>query len=630
MSQRSSFPKLNTPSKSKLRRRSHKAQENTTTPNMPITQVMERVQSDTYSETDVMQLQRTIGNRATQQLIQRQPKPQPQIQRLTHDDGDWGSVTKSSMATSVNPVFFLSNDNGQSVVVKALNDSPARAMFAQGIMEDVAGLKTAKTRIINPKSPEATERLFPQIAAVLRPMRQQYEQVAENLKNTNDEQQKQILVDQERSLRQPLERMERGLIDLGSAQALMVMETLTVASFSEFGEEKANKKLGADKDPAYYEKLFTKASLWQSMGRIFAVDQFLGNEDRLETFKIQNLFVNPEGELIALDNDAIMQDYVRDYTITEGNKKKQKNLSGGKYVEGVIGGGFMYAFSHDRSELLQERPSANVELIAGDIEEKITGKFMEIVGRFSTDRLLKTVFTGEAFTQVQDTMKTAMVTGARETRDKLLKLLNDGSLKQRYDQTVNQYQGMQGNDKMFNFGALEMRGKYLNMRDGGGKSEQEALQEITDEVVNTGIAPLETMTNTLLTTVPDFVSKYVNVDDYNQRLEADKSQSFDIIKEKNIKKQDTARAIQMYLSRAQRNRVELLRETMIAMANEYKKKDFDKTANDFNQLNIMASALYNAIPARGVFGEKTKQKRRGQVTLLRNAIQTMRDAMQNM
>ncbi len=593
-----------------------------------VTESAESLNRGVYSAADVLQLQRTVGNRATQrQIVQRQSVPKNTIQRLTYDDGDWASVTQASIAASANPVFFLSNGTGQTVVLKALNEAPQRAMFAQGLMEDVAEVNTADTRILDPRSLEATQQLFPQIVNVLVPMRQQVDQLQLAHDQAQTKQGKQDLLDQIQRLRPQVQQMEGGLAMMRTAKAIMVMESVTVVSFSELGTDKANQKLGADQDDQYYEKLFTKAQLWNSLGRIFVVDQFLGNEDRLETFKLQNVFINPAGELVALDNDAILQQYVDQYTVTQHGKQTQKQLTPQKYTEKVIGGGMMYDYSEVPDENIQERFAANVKLIAGDITAAIGKQFQNFVGRFSGDKLLGYIFTSPAFTNVQATMEQAMITGADDTRKKILKMLGDGTMRQRFQQTNTQYEGTYGKDRLFNQNAMEMRGKYLNERQ--GKDDTQAMNTIMTGV-NAGTDDLQTLYDAIVNQLPVFAPTYVDVADANQKLTEQRDLAFQIIKKHNIEGRDSTHFRQAFITRSQTNRVGLLRSLMLAMMREFdKKKTLDAQATDFDQLMTMAGSLYAAIPSRGVFGNDLKLERRRKVGVVQTSIGALRQAFQN-
>src|SRR5689334_2275431 len=99
----------------------------------------------THDPQTVMQLQRTIGNRATQSLLQRQTDT---IQRsFGVNDTNWKEA-KTLDATGgrqgVTGVFFIKNKVGEQLVLKPAHKG-ARSVLATSIMKDV-GVETGAVR----------------------------------------------------------------------------------------------------------------------------------------------------------------------------------------------------------------------------------------------------------------------------------------------------------------------------------------------------------------------------------------------------------------------------------------------------------------------------------------------------
>src|SRR5690606_8927620 len=132
---------------------------------------------------------------------------------------------------------------------------------------------------------------------------------------------------------------------------------------------------------------------WKNFGKMFYIDQFLGNEDRFETMKIQNIFINPETfEVVALDNDTQAPEYIStitqiDEVTTPNNRTEtQTNISPNDYIRGVIEGGWLY-----NNTALQARMLASLDEISGrsgelgqKIDQKVTTFLQTLLAGVST------------------------------------------------------------------------------------------------------------------------------------------------------------------------------------------------------------------------------------------------------
>ncbi len=253
----------------------------------------------------------------------------------------------------------------------------------------------------------------------------------------------------------------------------------------------------------YWQNLIASQPMWDSFGRILYIDQFLGNEDRFEGMKIQNVFIEPATyKAVALDNDTMAADYISTITeidaVSNVNNPKTNiyNLSPTDYIREIIAGGFVYG-----SPALQARAMATLDQISGR-SGQLGAKIDQTVTLFLTtlqqgvangntpnetaaNQVLTSVLanTGNALTKAQQEMKVGAF-AARHSLQGLFhtKLKGKSEFKSLFTRQVKNYD--KGYDKksevMYNYLALEIRFAYLELR-GGGKDHNTALGAVQNQ-----------------------------------------------------------------------------------------------------------------------------------------------------
>jgi hypothetical protein len=414
--------------------------------------------------------------------VRRTSGPQTKyIQRLSvHSDNldDWNNLAAVKVSEGgLTGVFFITGQDGSQIVVKGMAEAPHRAMFAQTLFEK-ASLKTTPTRAISAKS-KLGRHIIREVEALATRMSRQDPQGAQRVRNK--------------------------IATLKSAQGLLLMEKARVMSLGELNTSARPTGLGLGQgrlQVTFWQRLLSNDKLWQTFGKMYYIDQFLGNEDRFEGNKLQNIFVDPKTlEAIALDNDTMVPEYIRKLTLKDlsgvyGNVNQE--FSANDYIKSVIEGGMIY-----QSESLQPRAIANLTLIAGstkELEQKIGQKidsFLNfLVGGFARQRdayeqssyqaVMNAIYNvGNVKTNMQRNMLMGAIQG-RKFVDELFKVeLNGHSrLKNIFDRQVREYKkkGLTLKDEMlFNYLALEIRYRYLELRYYGKKGHNEALATVQRE-----------------------------------------------------------------------------------------------------------------------------------------------------
>jgi hypothetical protein len=409
------------------------------------------------------------------------------IQRVSvssNNAGDWDNLATGTASGGVNGVIFASAADGSRVVVKGLTEAPQRVMLAQELMEEM-GVATTTTRPIAVSAPLG------------------------------------------RIILRELGALGGRLTTAGNAhgaaitakvaawqgfQTLLLMEPAAVKNFSELATQGpglpaptgvllggARGVLAADiaQHVTYWRNLLGTQAMWDSFGRILYVDQFLGNEDRFENMKIQNIFIEPTTyKAVALDNDTMAADYIS--TITEIDAVTSPlnpqtmiyNMSPADYIRQTIEGGWMYS-----NTALQARAMATLDLISGT-SILLGGKINQTVTQFLTtlqagvaagnspnevaaNQVLTSVLanTGGALAQAQN----QMMLGAFAARHDLqglfhTKLKGQSRFQNLFTKQVKDY--AKGYDKksemLYNYLALEIRFAYLEER-AGHKDHNTAL-----------------------------------------------------------------------------------------------------------------------------------------------------------
>jgi hypothetical protein len=259
----------------------------------------------------VMQLQRTIGNRATQSLLQRQTDT---IQRaFTFNDTDWKeartlNATKPG-TEGVTGVFFISNKAGEQIVLKPARRG-ARSVMATSIMKDV-GVETSGIRNIPFNSTEDKK-----LRKVVKK-----------------------LIKQKKATENAL--LQWGKLSTSDFDSFVVMEKVeNLKTFQNIANGSGFEDIGE------FSKMLDRmwsSAFWFDLGRVHAADMIMGNSDRLDHLNIKNIFVNSEtGRAVGLD--LALETSGFDTVTKQTPEGLPKSLEGNEYkdwvtyaIEGVEG-----------------------------------------------------------------------------------------------------------------------------------------------------------------------------------------------------------------------------------------------------------------------------------------------------
>ncbi|MBA3871904.1 MAG: hypothetical protein H0X30_22380 [Anaerolineae bacterium] len=269
------------------------------------------------SQDSIVYLQRTIGNQAVQRLTATLAAQNTLIQRdLKFTNTQWHDAKNFKNARSgVNPVIIVDN-----LVVKGLPSGGAQQEFASQVYGDLVA--APKTRAVQLDSSEGKAIVF---------------------------------------------QMERkGMPKLNNeVTVLLVMEKVELRSMEDFVKETGDSKNAEEssmnklrkgkkekKNPSSFDSVIDKifeSNFFDDLGRIHAVDMFLGNPDRLDRYgevAMQNIFVNvgngSYGSLgLDLDVEAASLALVKSKgastgTAKQGNKKNFKAIDANEYKDWVL------------------------------------------------------------------------------------------------------------------------------------------------------------------------------------------------------------------------------------------------------------------------------------------------------
>jgi hypothetical protein len=391
-----------------------------------------------------------------------------QIQRVSVNStkkNDWNNLVSGSAGSGVNGVIFATAADGSKVVVKGLPEPPQRVMLAQEMMQQV-GIGTTDTNPVPAQS-----------------------KLGEHILNKLDELGTTI---QNNDIRTKVANW-RGY------QTLLLMAPANVKSLQEIftqgpglptpnvgpvlGGSRALQTADINQHILYFRNLFNDPKLWQDFGKMFFVDQFLGNEDRFETLKIQNIFIDNAGQVIALDNDTMAADYISQITsidaVTNPHNPSQNisNKTPDTYIQELIGGGWMY-----NNTALQERMMGSLDQISGksaELNRKVSQKVSDLLNLLlnavqnstkNSDRAATTVLTN--LLQNTGNCEVNMVQGAISARHMIENMFNT-----KVGKKSNQFQALfeaqnkkykkgykPKEDVMYNYLALAIRYRYLELR----------------------------------------------------------------------------------------------------------------------------------------------------------------------
>ncbi|MEO8610276.1 MAG: hypothetical protein ABI690_20440 [Chloroflexota bacterium] len=259
----------------------------------------------------ILQLQRTIGNRATQSLLQRQTNT---IQRaFTLNDTDWKeartlNATKPG-TEGVTGVFFISNKAGEQLVIKPARRG-ARSVMATSIMKDV-GVDTSGIRNIPFNSTEDKK-----LRKVVKK-----------------------LINQKKATENAL--LQWGKLPTSDFDSFVVMEKVeNLKTFQNIANGSGFEDIG--EFSRMLDRMWSSA-FWFDLGRVHAADMMMGNSDRLDHLNIKNIFVNSEtGRAVGLD--LALETSGFDTVTKQTPEGLPKSLEGNEYkdwvtyaIEGVEG-----------------------------------------------------------------------------------------------------------------------------------------------------------------------------------------------------------------------------------------------------------------------------------------------------
>ena len=422
------------------------------------------------------------------------------VQRVLSPDStkkqDWNNLISGSTGAGVNGVIFATNGAGEQIVVKGLAEPPQRVMLAQEMMEKV-GVATTNTKPV----------------AVAGGLGAHILQKLEDLGNA-------LIVQQNAHGANIVTKAQtwRGF------QTLLLMEPANVKNFQQLATQgpglatpnvpllgvrggpqarlAQQTQLDIQQHTDYWQNLLGNRNLWYSFGRIIYVDQFLGNEDRFETLKIQNIFVDSNtGEAIAMDNDTMAADFISQITeidaVTSPNNPQQnlRNKTPDNFISQVITGGWVY------NPPLQDRMMGSLNQISGDpgeLRQKTNQKTTDFLqnlqqgvanGQSANDIGANAVLTNLLNGNNADQIKVAMYRGAGHARAVINEMFQTRvkklSFKALFERQKKQYKKdyNQKQDAMYNYLTLAIRQSYLELR-AAGQDHNTALGNVQNQYRN--------------------------------------------------------------------------------------------------------------------------------------------------
>ncbi|MGH9223514.1 MAG: DUF4157 domain-containing protein [Acidimicrobiales bacterium] len=395
------------------------------------------------------------------------------VQRLAVDSdtlADWDNLASGKASGGVSGVIFAKGADGSEVVVKGMQEPPQRAMLAQDLMEDV-GVTTTRTRPVAASS-ALGQKILQELGA-LGGRQTDAHGVAIATKVGNWQ----------------------------NYQTLLLMEPANVKSFYDLATKGpelpppvANFRGGARamyaqdiaQHVTFWTNLLSSQQMWTSFGKIFYIDQFLGNEDRFETMKIQNVFVDPTTlDAVALDNDTIAADYIKKVTEVDAisNKNNPKTnistMTTDEYIRAIIQGGYIY-----NNDALQARAMGSLDEISGrsgELGAKINLKVTTFLatlqggvanGNSVNDKAATQVLTSvlantnNALTAAQRNMKVGAVRAREHLQEMCRTKTKANSLKGMFERQLDRYKPGYNTkvDTLYSWLALEVRYMYLAYR----------------------------------------------------------------------------------------------------------------------------------------------------------------------
>lgn len=459
------------------------------------------------------ELTHTVQQGATGVQREITPQTEGRLQRALSPDstkkGDWNNLVSGSTGAGVNGVVFATSGTGEQIVIKGLEEPPQRAMLAQELMEKV-GVATTHTVPVAVGSGLGGHILT------------RLEELGQTLTNQNNAHGANITTKAQ---------AWRGF------QTLLLMEPANVKNFQQLatqgpglatpnlvpqgglGGHRAalaqQRQADIQQHTDYWRNLLTNNNLWFSFGKIFYVDQFLGNEDRFETLKIQNIFIDSNtGEAIALDNDTMAADYISQITeidaVTSPNNPTQnlRTKTPDNFIAEVITGGWVY------NAPLQDRMMGSLNQISGTTQEliqktqqKVTDLLTNLQQGVANGQSANDIGANAVLTHLLNgndgQLKLSMRYGASHAQGVIHEMFHTRvsklSFKTLFKQQKKQYKKgyNQKHDAMYNYLTLAIRQSYLELRAAGqdhntalGNVQNQYRAEVTN-MARTAVTDLE-------------------------------------------------------------------------------------------------------------------------------------------
>ena len=422
--------------------------------------------------------------------------------------GDWNSLQTGRTGAGVNGVIFATNLAGEQIVVKGLAEPPQRAMLAQEMMEK-AGLRTTKTKPVAVRGGLGRHiltrlgALGATLTANADPMGAQITAKVNAWANFES-----LLLMEPANVKNLQE-----LATTGPGLQVVVAPPVWARAVHGGGPDPtvparqlvADDQANVDLHAGYWRTLLKNLEMWKQFGRMMFIDQFLGNEDRFETLKIQNVFIdNATGDAVAMDNDTMAAEFISQVTHTDAVTMPHNpqvtvtNKTPADHIRGVIEGGWVY------NQPFQDRTMGSLQVLGGDYATLKGTSDAKVLALLT---LLDQGTQGNSHTQVGaqvaiqeclaanviQTLQAAMIIGLGEARVRVAAMFNDATRTKRSTfeklfraQLKNYKAGYdQKGDAMFNYLTLTIRYDYLERRTGfAAVGHAAALQAVQVKYAN--------------------------------------------------------------------------------------------------------------------------------------------------
>ena len=412
----------------------------------------------------------------------------PSVQRLavrSDNLSDWTNLASGKASGGVNGVVFAKAADNSEVVVKGMSEPPQRVMLAQDVFEGM-GVATADTRPVAVTSKLGQHILQELLALAGRMGGGNADAGAITAKATAWQGYQTLLLMAPANVKNMGQLVASGP-GLAPPQEGNFLGGMRGAEFTQH--------------VTWWTNMLTNEQMWQDFGRVFYIDQFLGNEDRFENMKVQNIFIDPTTfRVTALDNDVIAADYISQITEVDAIANRNNpttvvvDLTPDNYIASIINGGMIYNGG------IQARALASLNEISGrssELKVKIDRKvqtFLQTMqggvanGRSVNERAANQVLTAVLANQNNGLANARrwMGIGAVRAREHLQGLFRTRNKAEHFGalfdrQLVGYKKGFETKvDTLYNWLALEIRYMYLAYR-AGDQDHQAALTQVQNE-----------------------------------------------------------------------------------------------------------------------------------------------------